>query len=342
MERWASLWQADIMTSAPETCDYCGFDSTEWNDRDTVKTIGHAGDLAAHWTAGVDSSVAAARSVRPAPADPFSIVEFVSHVADTYRRMHRVIRAGLDGAAITPDETGQTKPSADAPPVALDDAVQALDDAGRDLAAMLRKLTPEQWEQAAFDGSNHHEVRWTSRHVVHDLFHHLKEVAEIRVAAGDGVPTQDGLVVQLSRSGGGVPKLPVDQVEIGRRGMIGDLQKTRSHHGRPWQALCLWSSDVIDALVAEGHEIFPGAAGENITVNGIDWASLRGGVIVEIGDMRCQLSTPAEPCSTISQWFAANDSNRINHAKHPGWSRWYASVIEPGLISVGASVKVIS
>jgi MOSC domain-containing protein YiiM len=39
-----------------------------------------------------------------------------------------------------------------------------------------------------------------------------------------------------------------------------------------WQALCLWSADVIGEFARAGHAIRPGAAGENIIVTGIDWA----------------------------------------------------------------------
>jgi MOSC domain-containing protein YiiM len=72
----------------------------------------------------------------------------------------------------------------------------------------------------------------------------------------------------LSRSDGGVPKHSTDHVTVGFRGVDGDRQATRAHHGSPWQALCLWSREVIDALVAEGHPIAPGAAGENVTIAG--------------------------------------------------------------------------
>ena len=81
-----------------------------------------------------------------------------------------------------------------------------------------------------------------------------------------------------SRSGGGVPKLPVDEAVIDLRGVVGDVQKTQRHHGRPWQALCLWSKEKVDLLAAEGHPITYGAAGENVSVTGIDWADVRPGV----------------------------------------------------------------
>lgn len=175
---------------------------------------------------------------------------------------------------------------------------------------------------------------------VHHLMHGLCSIADVRRAAGDAVESQRGSVAQISRSGGGVPKLAVESAAIGRRGVDGDVQTARVHHGRPWQALCLWSAEVIDALAADGHPIVPGAAGENITISGIDWASLRAGTIIDIGDVRCQLSAPAVPCSKNAQWFIDGEISLMDHALHPGQSRWYASVLCPGSITTGDPVLV--
>jgi MOSC domain-containing protein YiiM len=80
----------------------------------------------------------------------------------------------------------------------------------------------------------------------------------------------DGHIHQISLSGGGVPKLPVNR-RGGPRGVVGDDQADKRHHGHPEQALCVWSLEVIEALRDEGHPIEPGFAGENITVAGLDW-----------------------------------------------------------------------
>lgn len=175
---------------------------------------------------------------------------------------------------------------------------------------------------------------------VHTLWHGLVGIADLRRAGGDAPPAQAGVVAQLNRSGGGVPKAAVATATVGWRGIVGDVQATRVHHGRPWQALCLWSADVIAALVAEGHPIDAGATGENITISGVDWSRLRGGTIVDVGSVRCQLSAPTTPCRKIRRWFRDGAVGRVDHDRHPGWSRWYASVLRPGLLAVGDPVTV--
>lgn len=140
-----------------------------------------------------------------------------------------------------------------------------------------------------------------------------------------------GRVDRLSRSDGGVPKHWVDDVRVGFRGVDGDRQATRAHHGRPWQALCLWSREVIDALAAEGHPIAPGAAGENITMTGIPWEDVTAGVRLRIGEVLCQVSAFAVPCRQNARWFIDGRFGRIHHSNGP-ISRVYATVIEPGAI----------
>jgi MOSC domain len=149
----------------------------------------------------------------------------------------------------------------------------------------------------------------------------------------------EGSVTGLFISGGGVPKRSVDQVTVGQRGVEGDTQASRNHHGRAWQALCLWSGEVVDALIAEGHPIYPGAAGENVAVRGLAWADVLPGTLLQIGSVTAEVSCYTLPCSQNAQWFSDRDFERIHHRSPGHRSRLYASVIEPGSISVGDVVR---
>lgn len=175
---------------------------------------------------------------------------------------------------------------------------------------------------------------------IHSLWHALVAISRARRRGGDVVPQDTGVVERINVSGGGVPKLPVERADVDHHGVVGDTQAARVHHGRPWQALCLWSDEVIQELAAEGHPISAGAAGENLTLAGIDWSTMRAGLTLDIGSVRCQLSAPAEPCAKNRQWFLDGRIELMDHARHPGSSRWYATVVRPGAITAGAPVVV--
>jgi len=170
----------------------------------------------------------------------------------------------------------------------------------------------------------------------------LSAAARLVVAVLGG--PDDGVVDSLNVSDGGVPKLPVAAIEVRSGGCVGDTQRVRRHHGRPSQAVSLWSSEVVEALEAEGHPIRPGAAGENLTVRGVDWAAMRPGVRLVVGGTSpfvVEVTGWATPCSTIAGCFLDGRFRRIDHAGHPGWSRAYAAVVQPGSAATGDPVVVL-
>lgn len=213
------------------------------------------------------------------------------------------------------------------------------------LPTELRTVRPSQGSWSVLDHLDHlsrvGDRGDPDRQVIHQYFHHAGEIARIRHELGDTV-SMAGTVEQISASGGGVPKQPVLSAVVDHSGLASDRQNKRRHHGRPWQALCLWSTEVIDDLRAEGHTVAPGMAGENLTITGLDWHHIRQGLHLRIGDMHAVLTTPATPCSQIGEWFVGRDSKRIEHNLRPGWSRWYAQVRRGGEITPGDPVTITS
>jgi hypothetical protein len=152
--------------------------------------------------------------------------------------------------------------------------------------------------------------------------------------AGAYGPRADGLVAALHLGSGGVPKHPAAEVEVTWSGVVGDRQASRQHHGRPWQALCLWSSEVIDEFAAAGHPIGPGLAGENVTVSALPWDRVVPGAQLRIGEVRCEVSSYSLPCRKNARWFTDGRFDVMHH-RHGPVSRVYATVLEPGTIRVG-------
>ncbi|MBC8144151.1 MAG: MOSC domain-containing protein [bacterium] len=145
-----------------------------------------------------------------------------------------------------------------------------------------------------------------------------------------------GRIFQISASRGGVPKHAIHSAEVTSDGLTVDKQLDLRHHGGPDRALCLYTLENILALQAEGHPIFPGSTGENITTVGIDPETLIPGARFRLGDdVIVEITTYAVPCRNIIESFADNDSTRISQKLHPGWSRAYVRVLEPGRIRTG-------
>lgn len=148
-----------------------------------------------------------------------------------------------------------------------------------------------------------------------------------------------GRVAQVNTSAGGVPKRPIDSVDVGYDGLAGDRQASRRHHGKPWQAVCLWGLEVIEAFAADGHPIGPGSTGENVTIVGLDWSDVRPGVRLRIGTVRCEISSYSLPCTKNTRWFVDGD-HRLMHHTRGAVSRVYATVLEPGRIGTDDTVTI--
>lgn len=151
-----------------------------------------------------------------------------------------------------------------------------------------------------------------------------------------------GVVVSINISPGGVPKLPVGQAELRTDGFVGDAHDDTKHHGGPERAVCLYATEIIDALAHEGHPISVGSAGENLTVTGVDWGCMVPGVKLQIGSAVVELVSYTSPCRTIRGSFLGERFQRISQVSNPGWSRVYGRVLVEGLVQVGDWVGEIA
>lgn len=153
---------------------------------------------------------------------------------------------------------------------------------------------------------------------------------------------EQGVLFQINVSGGGVPKLARREAWAGSLGLEGDRQAHPKVHGGPERALCLYSLERILALQLEGHPIFPGAIGENLTLAGLDWAALGPGGRLAIGPaLRIEITHPAAPCNSIAAAFRDGAFERVAAERQPGWARLYARVLDEGPLCVGDRVAVL-
>jgi len=152
-----------------------------------------------------------------------------------------------------------------------------------------------------------------------------------------------GRIFQLNMSPGGVPKLAVREAMLTTTGLMGDVQKFTDIHGGPERALCLYSLERILELQHEGHPIFPGAVGENVTLVGIDWAALGPGMRLALGDEALiEVASYTSPCDSVTGSFSDGKFIRISQKVNPGWSRVYARVLQTGKLGVGQPVHIVN
>ncbi|MCP3914409.1 MAG: MOSC domain-containing protein [bacterium] len=109
-----------------------------------------------------------------------------------------------------------------------------------------------------------------------------------------------GRVVAICIGPGGIPKHPVPSIAVDEDGLAGDQHSYHRHGGRD-RAVCIFSTEDYQALRRDGVEAEePGTFGENFLTEGIDYAQLRAGdrlgigdeVVVEIFDVRA-------PCAKL-------------------------------------------
>lgn len=152
----------------------------------------------------------------------------------------------------------------------------------------------------------------------------------------------EGRIFQLNVSNGGVPKLAVREAALTPEGLAGDRQRNRRYHGGPGRALCLFALERVLELQAEGHPIFPGSIGENLTVVGLDWGRLTPGARLALGaEAQVEISSYTAPCKHIAASFEGGHFKRISQKVNPGHSRLYARVLRPGTLAVGQKVILL-
>src|SRR5438128_11984888 len=107
-----------------------------------------------------------------------------------------------------------------------------------------------------------------------------------------------GILRQVNRSNGGVPKLAVPgPVMLTETSVEGDRCRNILIHGGPKKAVLMGSAETIDALAAKGFPVFYGAIGENLTVAGLNPHMWRAGQRYRVGqDALIELTTLRKPC----------------------------------------------
>lgn len=126
-------------------------------------------------------------------------------------------------------------------------------------------------------------------------------------------------------------------VEIGPRGIAGDEQVNRRHHGFPAMAVHLYPADHYAWLRdLFGHRpalAGPGSMGENLFINGIDESMAYIGDRYRLGSAILEVSQPRQPCATIERHLGRKGI--VKAIVQSGRCGIFFRVIEPGLAEAG-------
>lgn len=158
--------------------------------------------------------------------------------------------------------------------------------------------------------------------------------------------TTRGTVVQVSASRGGIPKLAVLGARVHALGMDGDTCANPKYHGGPLQALLVVTENAIADLREQGFELYPGALGENLTVDGVDHRQFRIGQRWRVGqEAWIEFTKLRQPCKTLDVYGKGRIQKAVydkaaaksGDATSPVWAKggMYAKVITPGFVAPG-------
>jgi MOSC domain-containing protein YiiM len=108
-----------------------------------------------------------------------------------------------------------------------------------------------------------------------------------------------GCVIQINVSRGGIPKRAVPEARLTPLGLEGDAYGHSQIHGGAHAAVLVMTAETIDELAARGYPVYYGAAGENLTVRGLDRRLLRTGQRYRVGTAVIELTSIRVPCSQL-------------------------------------------
>lgn len=134
----------------------------------------------------------------------------------------------------------------------------------------------------------------------------------------------------------GIFKNPVDNpIHLGKEGVADDVIANPKVHGGIYKACYLFSANHYPYW----KEKYPhldwqwGMFGENVSVEGLDEATLNIGDIYQLGEALVQITQPREPCYKLGYRF--ENQGILKEFVHHAYPGSYVRVIKEGTVKVG-------
>ena len=158
-----------------------------------------------------------------------------------------------------------------------------------------------------------------------------------------------GRILQINISPGGIPKRPIAEGEATPEGIRGDSWAHPQIHGGPQKAVLLITMEGIRELIAQGYPVYPGALGENLTIEGLDRREMRIGQRYLAGEVLLELTRIRVPCATLDIYGpeikqAIYDAQvKAGDPSSPRWglSGFHARVLHAGVLHPRDIIRLV-
>ncbi|QJC54329.1 MOSC domain-containing protein [Paenibacillus albicereus] len=139
----------------------------------------------------------------------------------------------------------------------------------------------------------------------------------------------------------GIFKSPCEgAVRLGRTGPQGDGQADLKHHGGPDKAVCVYSQEHYPQWEQQlGRQLGWGAFGENLTLSGMDEASVVIGDRYRCGEALLEVSQPRQPCFKLGLRHA--EPKMTLWVQESGRTGFYLRVVEEGEAAAGMALELV-
>ena len=143
-------------------------------------------------------------------------------------------------------------------------------------------------------------------------------------------------IVSINISKGGIPKIPISSIRINFAGLEGDGHNHAKHYS-PLQAVCIQDVEKLDELSQNGYDLFPGKAGENLTVKNLHVNSLPVGTVLQFSGGVClEISKVRKPCYVMDAIHTQLKEDAV------GRHGMYAKVLREGILNVNEIIQASS
>jgi hypothetical protein len=163
-----------------EQCDECRFDGNAWTDASAIDT---AHQLHNQWADAIAGLTVDELQRRPIDG-MWSIAEYTDHVRETAFGMRFVLDTVLNAPGTDLGEPPEPRFEPDARSIDVPRALSRFQSEITQLCDRLRAVPHDQWDATCTIGGEDIDIHWIARHIVHDVTHHLGDVARLRLALG--------------------------------------------------------------------------------------------------------------------------------------------------------------